>query len=161
MNVLTPCSKQLHENFKLLPHEQSIDTKLRNLMHEAECLKFGALTEQELNVLNRPYEEISAEMFERIQITDTNDTSLYYANTLLESEEFYVPHEKAEKEMILQVRDEFIMDDEEYYAALSKMTLPEITADEFVPEESTHLMTRKRQPAVQEQIERPTKKRRV
>ncbi|XP_043501540.1 uncharacterized protein LOC122523690 isoform X2 [Polistes fuscatus] len=164
LNVSTPCSKQLHENFKLLPHEQNIDTKLRNLMHEAECLEFGALMEQELDVLNRPYEEISAEMFERIHITDTNDTSLYYANTLRESEEFYEPREKvekaekAEKEMILQVRDEFTMD--ENIATLSKMAIPEITADEFIPEESD-LTTRKRQSAVQEQIKTPTKKRRL
>lgn len=98
-------------------------------------------------------------MFERIHITDTNDTSLYYANTLRESEEFYVPHEKAEKEIILQVRDEFTMD--ENYAILSKMAIPEITVDEFIPEESTHLTPRKRQPAVQEKIETPTKKRRL
>ncbi|XP_015181485.1 PREDICTED: uncharacterized protein LOC107069055 [Polistes dominula] len=161
LNVLTPYSEQLHENFKLLPHELDINTKLQNLMHEAECLEFGALTEQELNFLNRPNEEISTEMFERIHITDVNDKSLYYANTLRESEEFYIPYEKAEKEMILQVRDELIMDGEEYYETLSKMPLPEITANEFVPEEGTHSITRKRQPTVQEQIETPTKKRRL
>ncbi|KAL2731885.1 hypothetical protein V1478_004573 [Vespula squamosa] len=166
LNVPSTSSEQLHEAFKLLPYEPNIDTKLRNMMHDADCLEFGALTEEKLRFLNQPDADFSTlvvlkrEMFERMHIT--NDASLYNANTLTDSEEFYIPFDRAEKEMIISlVRDDLTLRNEEHRTAFAKVTLPEVTVEEFMPEESTYLTPRKRQPAELTHIETPTKRRRL
>ncbi|KAL2723010.1 hypothetical protein V1477_019601 [Vespula maculifrons] len=160
LNVDSTSSEQLHEAFKLLPYEPNIDTKLRNMMHDAGCLEFGALTEEELRFLNEPDADFSAEMFERMHIT--NDASLYNANTLTDSEEFYVPYDRAEKEMIISlVRDDLTLRNEEHRTAFAKTTLPEVTVEELMPDESTYLTPRKRQSAEVTHTETPTKRRRL
>ncbi|XP_046836529.1 uncharacterized protein LOC124432057 [Vespa crabro] len=99
-------------------------------------------------------------MFERMHIT--NDISLYNANTLRDSEEFYIPFDRAEKEMVISlVRDDLTLRDEEYRTAFKKVTLPDVTVEEFMPEGSTYLTPRKRQPSEITHIETPTKRRRV
>ncbi|XP_035728448.1 uncharacterized protein LOC118444365 [Vespa mandarinia] len=99
-------------------------------------------------------------MFERMHIT--NDISLYNANTLRDSEEFYIPFDRAEKEMVISlVRDDLTLRDEEHHTAFKKVTLPDVTVEEFMPEGSTYLTPRKRQPSEITHIETPTKRRRL